>query len=77
MTLWEEETCLLHSGSGKTQSLAATLELSLDSPSIKKLGDVARHFLEIASFLPQGVDRNKLTIMFLTIASIRSLVDTL
>lgn len=65
--LWgREKTRLLYSGTGKTQSLEATIELSLNSPSIKRLGDVVRHFLQVVALLPQGVDRNKLTALFPT-----------
>ena len=39
---------------------AVTIELSLNSPPIKKLGDDARHFLQTVALFPQGVDRGKL-----------------
>jgi hypothetical protein len=55
---WQREhTKLLDNGSAKVHSLSITIELSLKSPSIQKLGDNARRFLQIIAFLPQGVDK--------------------
>ncbi|GLB41368.1 hypothetical protein LshimejAT787_0905830 [Lyophyllum shimeji] len=43
---WERRPALLlEHGSGKVQSLAVTIELSLNSPSLRKSGDVALHLL--------------------------------
>ena len=75
---WErQKTRLLDSGSDKAQNLAVTIELSLNSPPIKNLGDDARHFLQMVAFLPQGVDRGKLTDLFPSVSNIFQIADTL
>jgi tetratricopeptide (TPR) repeat protein len=51
-----------HSG-----SLAATIELSLASPTFQELGPDARGILGVIAFLPQGVDENNVDWLFPTI----------
>ncbi|KAH7918329.1 hypothetical protein BV22DRAFT_1200013 [Leucogyrophana mollusca] len=78
MRSWgQEKTHLLHIGEGKLRSLSATIELSLTSSSITKLGDDARRVMEVAAFLPQGINENALEDFFPDIANIRSVVDAL
>ena len=48
------------------ESLAATIELSLASPTFEKLGPDARALLAIIAF-PQSVDENNLDWLFPTI----------
>ncbi|KAG6808073.1 hypothetical protein H0H92_005462, partial [Tricholoma furcatifolium] len=55
-----QRVSLLGFGAGKIQSLAATIETSLNSPSIRRFGDIIRHFLQIIAFLPQGVRKGTL-----------------
>ncbi|KAH7906080.1 hypothetical protein BJ138DRAFT_673348 [Hygrophoropsis aurantiaca] len=76
---WEgQHTRLLDLGGGKLQSLSVTIELSLtSSSSIQRLGADARHVMEIAAFLPQGLNERDLERLFPTIPNIRSIVDTL
>lgn len=57
------------------ESLAATIELSLNSPTFRKLGPPARHLLEVIAFFPQGVDEKKLDRLFPTIPDIKAIFD--
>jgi tetratricopeptide (TPR) repeat protein len=54
---WKDRhSAVLDHGEGKLQSLSHTMQLSLNSPSIQKLGEEARHTLVIIAFLPQGLN---------------------
>ena len=57
------------------ESLAATIELSLKSPTFSKLGPNARDLLEVVAFFPQGVDEKNLDWLFPTILDRRTLFD--
>jgi len=65
-----------HSKDDPANSLATTIDLSLDSPMFTALGGDAREVLKVVAFLPQGVDEEKLEWMFLTVARIQDVIDT-
>ena len=57
------------------ESLAATMELSLTSPTFYNLGSVARELLEVIAFFPQGINENNLDWLFPTISNRRDIFD--
>jgi tetratricopeptide (TPR) repeat protein len=59
------------------ESLAATIELSLDSSMFRKLGPDARDLLGVIAFFPQGIDENNLDWLFPTISDRKNIFDRL
>ena len=57
------------------RSLAATIKLSLDSPTFLKLGPDARDLLGVIAFFPQGINENHLDWLFPAIPDIQSTFD--
>ena len=60
---------------GHSNSLAATIELSLASPLFRQLGPDAQSLLEIVAFFPQGVDKKNLEWLFPTISDRANIFD--
>ena len=57
------------------QSLAATIELSLASPTFQSLGPNARDLLGVIAFLPQGIDEKNLDLLFPTTSNGKNTFD--
>ena len=57
------------------ESLAATIELSLASPTFRNLGPDARELLGVTAFFPQGIDENNLNWLFPSIPNRRDIFD--
>ena len=56
-------------------SLAATMELSLTSPTFSRLGPIARELLAVVAFFPQGISRNNIGWLFSTIPDRKNIFD--
>ena len=57
------------------ESLTATIELSLASPTFRKLGPDARELLGVIAFFPQGINTNHLDWLFPTIPDRKNVFD--
>ena len=57
------------------KSLAATIELSLASPTFRSLGPNARDLLGVVAFFPQGIDGKNLDWLFPTVSNKRNVFD--
>ena len=57
------------------ESLAATVELSLTSPTFHKLGPIARDLLGVIAFFPQGVNEDNAGWLFPTIDNRTTMFD--
>ncbi|KAG5349030.1 hypothetical protein C0989_006488 [Termitomyces sp. Mn162] len=78
ITAWDHQRAtLLEAGDGKSQSLAVTIETSLNSPSFLKLGETVHHLLQIIAFLPQGIRKTHLTPIFPGVSNIETCADAL
>ncbi|KAG6894334.1 hypothetical protein C0992_006561, partial [Termitomyces sp. T32_za158] len=78
VTAWDHQhTSLLETGDGKLQSIAVTMETSLNSPSFVKLGEMVHHLLQLIAFLPQGISKTRLTSIFPGVSNIETCADAL
>ena len=57
------------------ESMAATIELSLSSPTFQKLGPEARDLLGVIAFFPQGINENNADWLLPAIANRRDILD--
>jgi tetratricopeptide (TPR) repeat protein len=57
------------------KGLAATIELSLASPTFHSLGPNARDLLGVVAFFPQGIDEKNLNWLFPTISNRKKIFD--
>ena len=57
------------------ESLAATIELSLASPTFRELGPKSRDLLGVVAFFPQGINENNLGWLFPTISDRTNIFD--
>ncbi|KAG6830673.1 hypothetical protein H0H92_015400 [Tricholoma furcatifolium] len=62
---WDcQRSLLLEGGDGKIQSIAVTIETSINSPSVVRLGNTIRHLLDVIAYLPQGLNKRRLMAIF-------------
>ena len=57
------------------ESLAATIELSLSSPTFQSLGPDTRDLLGVVAFFPQGVNENNIDWLFPTLPNRKNMFD--
>jgi len=72
---WEKQRVKVLQTSHRNQSLAASIEVTLDSPTFRELGPQAREVLGVVAFFPQGIDEKKLNWLFPDISDRENIVD--
>ena len=76
LTKWEKQRVKVLQTGHRSQSLAATIEGSLDSPTFKELGPQACEVLGVVAFFPQGIDEKKLYWLFPGTLDRENIIDT-
>ncbi|KAG1724167.1 uncharacterized protein EDB91DRAFT_143439 [Suillus paluster] len=75
---WKDRhSAVLDHGEGKLQSLSYTMELSLSSPSVQKLGENGRHALAVIAFLPQGLNEDLASDLLPSLPQVSTVCDVL
>jgi tetratricopeptide (TPR) repeat protein len=78
LTRWKNQpSAVLEYGEGKLQSLSATMQLSLSSPSIQNFGEDGGRTLAIIAFLPQGLNGDLATQLLPSLPHIDTICDVL
>ncbi|KAJ8580139.1 hypothetical protein M405DRAFT_834842 [Rhizopogon salebrosus TDB-379] len=78
LTRWKHQpSAVLDHGDGKLQSLSATMQLSLSSPSIQNFGEDGGRTLAIIAFLPQGLNGDLATQLLPSLPLIDTICDVL
>ncbi|KAJ8585535.1 hypothetical protein M405DRAFT_844470 [Rhizopogon salebrosus TDB-379] len=78
LTRWKRQpSAVLDHGEGKLQSLSATMQLSLSSPSIQNFGEDGGRTLAIIAFLPQGLNGDLATQLLPSLPGIDIICDVL
>jgi tetratricopeptide (TPR) repeat protein len=78
LTRWKHQpSAVLDHGEGKLQSLSATMQLSLSSPSIQNFGEDGGRTLAIIAFLPQGLNGDLATQLLPSLPHIDIICDVL
>jgi tetratricopeptide (TPR) repeat protein len=78
LTRWKHQpSAVLDYGEGKLQSLSATMQLSLSSPSIQNFGEDGGRTLAIIAFLPQGLNGDLATQLLPSLQRIDTICDIL
>ncbi|KAG0697469.1 hypothetical protein DFH29DRAFT_856929, partial [Suillus ampliporus] len=75
---WKDQhSAVLNHGEGKFQSFSFTMQLSLSSPSVQKLGGDARRALAVIAFLPQGLNSNLASDLLPSLPEVSAICDVL
>ncbi|KAG0708348.1 hypothetical protein DFH29DRAFT_477621 [Suillus ampliporus] len=75
---WKDQhSVVLNHGEGKLQNFSYTMQLSLTSPSIQKLGEDARRALVVIAFLPQGLSANLARDLLPSLTEVSAICDVL
>ncbi|KAG0708351.1 P-loop containing nucleoside triphosphate hydrolase protein, partial [Suillus ampliporus] len=75
---WKDQrSVILNHGEGKLQNFSYTMQLSLSSPSIQKLGEDARRALVVIAFLPKGLNTNLARDLLPSLPEVSAICDVL
>jgi tetratricopeptide (TPR) repeat protein len=78
VTEWQaQHTQILHTGTQKLQSLAVTINLSINSPSFQGFEEESMKLLRTVAFFSQGIRREDLPGLFPKVTDIMAIAETL